>query len=178
MNRPHRLACSIAFAAVAVALVGPVSLAGQPASGDSVDGRVEDDSAARYEEWVRTWIDSWEKRDVHMVFGLEWRGVADGRTLLEALRHTDLPVAEWERHPRFSGRICARTRSSGQCTTVSYMSHERTGELLELPPTEIEAVLWIGPTVSSESAVPRMAWDAQLAVERVILFSRGYLPSG
>ena len=129
----------------------------------------------RYEEWVRRWVDSWQKREVEMVLGQEWRDAAAGRDLLEALRQTDLPLERWEPHPRFSGRICPRTRSSSQCATVSHMTHGQRGDLLEVPPSEIEAVIWIGPTVSSGPSVERMAWDAQYEVERVILFARGYL---
>ena len=130
----------------------------------------------RYEEWVREWVDSWQSRDVEMVLGQEWRDAAAGRDLLEALRQTDLPLERWEPHPRFSGRICPRTRSSAQCATVSYMTHDkRRGDLLDVLPSEIEAVIWIGPTISSGPSVERMAWDAQYEVERVILFSRGYL---
>jgi hypothetical protein len=59
---------------------------------------------------------------------------------------------------------------------VSYLSHdERRGDLLDLPPSAVEAVIWIGPTNSSGLSTERMAWDAQLEVERVILFARGYL---
>jgi hypothetical protein len=130
----------------------------------------------RYEEWVREWVDSWQSRDVEMVLGQEWRDAAAGRDLLEALRQADLPLERWEPHPRFSGRICPRTRSSAQCATVSYMTHDKRGrDLRDVPAGEIEAAIWIGPTISSGASVERMAWDAQLEVERVILFSRGYL---
>jgi hypothetical protein len=130
----------------------------------------------RYEEWVREWVDSWQSRDVEMVLGHEWQDAAAGRDLLEALRQTGLPLERWEPHPRFSGRICPRTRSSAECATVSYMTHDkRRGDLLDVLPGEIEAVIWIGPTIPSGPSVERMAWDAQYEVERVILFSRGYL---
>ena len=55
------------------------------------------------------------------------------------------------------------------------MTHDRRGDLREVPPSEIEAVIWIGPSVSSSPSVGRMAWDEQAVAERVILFSRGYL---
>jgi len=130
----------------------------------------------RYEEWVRSWVDSWQMREVRMILGQEWRDAAAGRNLLEALRQTDLPLERWEPHPRFAGRICPRTRSRAQCATVAYMTHDdRRGDLREVPPGEIEAVIWIGPTISSGLSIERMAWDAQHEVERVILFSRGYL---
>lgn len=114
----------------------------------------------RYEEWVREWVDSWQSREVEMVLGQEWRDAAAGRDLLEALRQTDLPLERWEPHPHFSGRICPRTRSSAQCATVSHMTPGRRGDLREVPPTEIEAVIWIGPTIPSGPSVERMAWDA------------------
>jgi hypothetical protein len=127
-------------------------------------------------EWVRESVDSWQKRDVEMVLGQEWRDAAAGRDLLEALRQTGLPLERWDPHPRFPGRLCPRTRATAQCATVSYMSHEkRTGDLLDLAPGAVEAVIWIGPTNSSGLSTERMAWDAQFEVERVVLFARGYL---
>ena len=131
-------------------------------------------ASERVMEWVRGSVDSWERRDVEMVLGQEWRDAAAGRDLLEALRQTDLPLERWEPHPRFPGRLCPRTRATGQCATVSYLSHdERRGDLLDLPPSAVEAVIWVGPTRGRSTE--RMAWDAQLEVERVILFAPGYL---
>ena len=133
----------------------------------------------RYEEWVRRWVDSWRTRDVEMVLGQEWRDAAAGRDLLEALRQTDLPVRSWEVHPRYVRSICARTRSSSRCVSVSHMTHDRRREILEVPPSDIAAVIWVGPTISSSPSIGRMAWDEQAVAERVILFSRGYLsPEG
>lgn len=129
----------------------------------------------RYEEWVRRWVDSWQTREVEMVLGQEWRDAAAGRDLMEALRQTDLPVRGWEPHPRNVRNICARTRSSSRCVSVSHMTHDRRRELREVPPSDIEAVIWVGPMISSSPSVERMAWDEQAVAERVILFSRGYL---
>ena len=129
----------------------------------------------RYEEWVRRWVDSWQTRDVAMVTGQEWRDAAAGRNLLEALRLTDLPVTGWEPHPRSFRTICARTRSSSRCVSVSYMTHGPQGDLLDVPPSDIEAVMWVGPSISSNPSSERMAWDEQAVAERVILFARGYL---
>jgi hypothetical protein len=141
----------------------------------SMSQAVPDLPRERYEEWVRKWVDSWQTRDVEMVLGQEWRDAAAGRDLLEALRQTDLPLEGWVPHPRFPGRICPRTRSSAQCATVAYMTHETRGDLRDVPPSAIEAVIWIGSMISSGPSPDRMAWDAQFEVERVILFSRGYL---
>jgi hypothetical protein len=141
----------------------------------SMSQSVPDLPRERYEEWVRKWVDSWQTRDVEMVLGQQWRDAAAGRDLLEALRQTDLPLRRWEPHPRFSGRICPRTRSSTQCASVAYLTHGSRGDLRDVPPSEIEAVIWIGSMISSGPSPDRMAWDARFEVERVILFSRGYL---
>jgi len=176
MDLQLRLGLHCLFATLASLVLWTPAAQAQLVSGVTT----EPDSSAvpreRYEEWVREWVDSWQSRDVEMVLGQEWQDAAAGRDLLEALRQTDLPLERWEPHPRFSGRICPRTRSSAQCATVSYMTHDkRRGDLLDVLPSEIEAVIWIGPTISSGPSVERMAWDAQLEVERVVLFSRGYL---
>lgn len=180
LRRPGRALHAVIAAAAGVILGSPAAQA-QVGSGvttgpDSTASQpVPDLPRERYEEWVREWVDSWQSRDVEMVLGQEWRDAAAGRDLLEALRQTDLPLERWEPHPRFAGRICPRTRSSSECATVSHMTHGRRGDLRDVSPSEIEAVIWIGPTISSGPSVGRMAWDAQYEVERVILFSRGYL---
>lgn len=180
MNRWQRLARDALFATAAGIVLGSPAAQAQVVPGvttgpEAASLPVPDVPRERYEEWVRGWVDSWQKRDVEMVLGQEWRDAAAGRDLLEALRHTDLPLERWEPHPRFSGRLCPRTRSRGQCATVSYMTHGPTRDVRDIPPGEIGAVLWIGPTVSPGPSVERMAWDAQNEVERVILFARGYL---
>lgn len=142
-----------------------------PAAGQSTN----DAPRERYEAWVQSRVDSWQSREVRMVLGQEWRDAAAGRGLLDTLRRTDLPLDRWEAHPRFPGRICARTQASGACATVSYMAGERSGDLVDIDPSDIEAAIWIGPATPEESAVQRMAWDAQLEAERVILFARGFL---
>lgn len=170
----RRLARHALFAAAVCLALGSSAAQAQTTQGASQP--VLDLPGERYMEWVRGSVDSWQKRDVEMVLGQDWQDVAAGRDLLEALRQTDLPLERWEPHPRFPGRICPRTRSTGQCATVSYLSDEkRTGDLLDLPPSAIEAVIWVGPTNSSGLSTERMAWDAQFEVERVILFARGYL---
>ena len=165
MNRQRSPALHLLFVA-SVSVIPRTPGAAQP---------VENLPRERYEEWVRESVDSWQMRDVEMVLGQEWRDAAAGRDLLEALRQTDLPLEGWEPHPRFSGRICPRTRASAQCATVSLMTHGPRGDLLDVTPGEIEAVIRVGPTISSGPSVARMAWDAQYEAERVILFSRGYL---
>ena len=160
MNRLRRLVIH-ALSATAVGL-----LLGSP-----VEAQVQDLPPERYEEWVRESVHSWQIREVEMVLGQEWRDASAGRDLLEALRQTDLPLQRWEPHPRFTGRICPRTRATAQCATVSFMTHGPRRDLRDIPPSEIEAVIWVGPT----GPVGRMAWDAQSEVERVILFERGYL---
>jgi hypothetical protein len=170
----HRFARYASFAAATLLVVGSSATQAQMTRGASKP--VPDLPGEQYMEWVRGSVDSWQKRDVEMVLGQEWRDAAAGRDLLEALRQTDLPLERWEPHPRFPGRICPRTRSTAQCATVSYLSHDkRKGDVRDIPPSAIEAVIWIGPTNSSGLSTERMAWDAQLEVERVILFARGYL---
>ena len=180
MKRRRCVPHALLGAAVCLLLASPAARA-QAASPvvsepDSSATSVPDLPRERYEAWVRESVDSWQMRDVEMVLGREWREAASGRDLLEALRQTDLPLGRWEPHPRFPGRICPRTRSSGQCATVSYMTQdERRRDLRDVPPSEIEAVIWVGPTLSSGPSAARMAWDAQYEVERIILFGRGYL---
>ncbi|MEJ2541153.1 MAG: hypothetical protein P8188_14485 [Gemmatimonadota bacterium] len=170
----HRLPRHAVFAAAAYLVVGPSGAQAQTTRDASQP--VQDLPGERVMEWVRESVDSWQKRDVDVVLGPEWRDAAAGRDLLEALRQTDLPLERWEPHPRFPGRLCPRTRATGQCATVSYMSHDkRTGDLLALPPSAVEAVIWVGPTNSRGLSTERMAWDAQLEVERVVLLARGYL---
>ncbi len=170
----QRLARHAVFAAAASLFLG--SPAVQAQTTPDASRPLPDLSSERVMEWVRESVDSWQKRDVEMALGQEWWEVAAGRDLLEALRQTGLPLERWEPHPRFPGRLCPRTRATGQCATVSYMSHERrTGDLLDLPPSAVEAVIWVGPTNARGLSTERMTWDAQLEVERVILFARGYL---
>jgi len=178
MNRRLRPVIHAMLAVAASVALGASGAQAQVVSGVTTESGahpVSDLPRSRYEEWVRRWVDSWQTRTVEMVLGQEWRDAAAGRDLLEALRHTDLPVAGWEVHPRFPDGICARTRSSSRCVSVSYMSHDRRGDLRDVPPSEIEAVAWIGPTISSTPSLGRMAWDEQGVAERLILFSRGYL---
>ena len=168
MDRQRRFAPHPLFVVAVGLLLAPLEAHSQVAS-------ISDPPPELYEEWVQKWVDSWQMRDVEMVLGQEWRDASAGRDLLEALRQTDLPLERWEPHPRFPGRICPRTRSSAECATVTYMTNERRGDLRDVHPSEIEAVVWVGSMISSGPAPERMAWDAQFEVERVILFGRGYL---
>ena len=67
-----------------------------------------------YEEWVRSHVEAWQTRDIVIVSGPEWRDVAAGRGLLEALELADFPRMSFTRtiQPGMVGLRAMNGRSS------------------------------------------------------------------
>jgi len=129
----------------------------------------------RYEDWGRSNINRWETRDVVIVSGAEWREVAGGRDLVEALEAADFPRVRIRREP---DGFCARSGSSAKCMFVVRLTNGAQGRLRDVSPDQVEAAIYIGPTVSSGPTQMTMGWQESAVNASIILFMRGYLIDG
>ena len=129
----------------------------------------------RYDAWGRANVRQWATRDVVIVSGAEWRALADGHDLVEALEAADFPRVRIRREP---DGFCARSGSSTKCMFVLSLTNGAQGRLRDVMPDEVEAVAYVGPTVSSGPTQMTMGWQESAVNAAIILFMRGYLTDG
>jgi hypothetical protein len=128
-----------------------------------------------YEDWVRSNVSAWNTRDVVIVSGSEWREIAAGRDLVEALELADFPRVRIRRTP---DGFCVRSGSSTRCMSVTPLTNGPVGRLRDISPDQVEAVVYVGPTVASGPTQMTMGWQESAVNARLILFMHGYLLSG
>lgn len=131
--------------------------------------------AERYLEWMASRMPDTRTRETVAIVGREWRDVATGRDLVEALNLAGFPKVFVRRTPQ---GLCATSGVSGKCMGVIPIGHGAISRLRDLTPDEIEAVIYVGPTVRSGPSAGEMRWDERFVNAEILLFLNGYFIGG
>ena len=124
-----------------------------------------------YAEWGRSNIHEWTTRDVVILSGAQWREISAGRDLVEALEMADFPGVSIQRRPL---EFCPRFESDFNCMKVLRLTDGPERLLRDVTPDDVEAVVYVGPTVTGVSRGTDMGWRETTVNPSLILFMHGY----
>ena len=126
---------------------------------------------ARYAEWVRSRTSDWRTRDLIVVSGQEWRDIAIGRDMVEALRLAGFPRLTLRRTPE---GFCAHSGAAAECLDVVVVAHGAPPRLRDIGTGEIDGVVHVSRGSRPGPRVGAMGPWQNRSHETLLLFMRGY----